>query len=98
MLTSQIPNHTDLFLLPIELDRVLKFKVMHLLDSKLNNQKKDPLFYYVCWLGYEDMAEEYSWLIVADLKNTTKLVTKFYCHYPNKLGPSFTPMLTSLRK
>jgi len=87
VLTSQIPNCTDLFPLSIELDGVL--------DFKLANQRKDPLLYYVHWLGYEGSAEEYSWLTMANLKNTTKLVAEFHCHYPNKLGSSFTPILTS---
>ena len=80
------------------MDRVLKFEVAQVLDSKLDNQRKDPLLYYVHWLGYEGTVEEYSWLTVTDLKNTTELVAEFDYYYPNKPGLLFIPILTSLHK
>ena len=59
---------------PIKLDGNLEFKVMQILNSKLDKRRKDPLFYYVQWSGYENMADKNSWLTVADLKNATEIV------------------------
>jgi len=36
--------------------------VAQVLDSKFDKCRKDPLLYYVQWSGYENMADEYSWL------------------------------------
>jgi len=48
--------------------------VAQVLDSKFDKCKKDPLLYYVQWSGYENMADEYSWL-TAD-GDQRELITK----------------------
>jgi len=48
------------FSLSIEIDSKLEFKVVEILDSKWDHQWKDPLQYYVRWVGYEGMLEKYS--------------------------------------
>ena len=64
--------------LPIELDGNLEFEVAQILDSKLDKRRKDPLLYYVQWSGYENTADENSWLTTANLKNATELVADFH--------------------
>jgi len=48
VLASQISNCTNPPPPPIKIDRNLKFKVVQVLDLKLDKWKKDPLLYYVC--------------------------------------------------
>jgi len=91
--SNQIPNCTKNSSPSIKLDETLEFKVVQVLDSKFDRHKKDSLLYYIQWSGYENMTDEYSWLVTSDLKNATELVANFYRHYPNKLH--FTAFLFS---
>lgn len=93
-LTSQIPNCTNSPPSSIEVDGNLEFEVTQVLDSKLDKHRKDLLLYYVHWASYEGTVEEFSWLIVSDLKNATELVANFYSHNPGKLGLCSTATTT----
>jgi len=75
---NQIPNHTENPPFPIKLNQTLEFKVAQVLNSKFNRHRKDPLLYYIQWSGYENTADEYSWLTTSNLKNTTELVANFH--------------------
>ena len=92
-LPSQIPNYTNLPP-PIELDSNFEFKVVEVLNFKLDKQRRDPLLYYIYWSGYENTMEEFSWLTASNLKNAPRLVADFYQCYLNKPGPSllFLPL------
>jgi len=85
---NQIPNHIKNPPPPIELDGTLEFEVAQVLNSKFDRRRKDPLLYYVQWSGYENMADEYSWLAAPNLKNATELVANFHQCYSNKLHPT----------
>jgi len=89
---NQIPNRIEPPPLPIELDGNLEFEVMQILNSKLNKHRRDPLLYYVQWSGYENTADENSWLTAANLKNATELVANFHRRYPNKPRPTPLPL------
>jgi len=82
----------------LEIDSNLEFEVAQILDSKLNQQRREPLLYLVQWLGYKGTPEEYSWTPATDLENATRLVSEFHFLYLGKPGPltnyySSTPKL-----
>ena len=86
-LLSNIPNHVNPPPPPIEIDGNLEFEVAHILDSKLDRRRRDPLLYLVQWSGYEGTLDEYSWMPASDLENAAKLVSEFHSLYPGKPGP-----------
>jgi len=57
---SNIPNHVNPLPSPIEINGSLEFEVAQILDSKLDQQRKDSLLYLVQWLGYKGTPDEYS--------------------------------------
>ena len=84
---SNIPNHVNLLPPPIEIDGSLEFEVAQILDSKLNQWRRDLLLYLVQWSGYESTPDEYSWMPATNLENTAELVSEFHSLYPGKPGP-----------
>jgi len=88
--TSQIPNHTNLLLPPIKIDRNLKFEVAQVLNSKLDKQKKNLLLYYVCWASYEGTVEEYSWLAATNLEKCCQIDNRFPLLLSQKARSSVT--------
>ena len=57
---SNILNHVNPPLPPIEIDSNLEFEVAQILDSKLDQRRRNPLLYLVQWSGYEGTLDEYS--------------------------------------
>jgi len=84
---SNIPNCVNPPPPLIEIDGNLEFEVVHILDSKLDRQRRDPLLYLVQWSGYEDTPDEYSWTPASNLENAAELVSEFHSLYPGKPGP-----------
>jgi len=58
--SSQIPNRGNALLPPIEIDGHLEFEIAQILDSKLDQRRRDPLMYLIQWAGYEGSAKEQS--------------------------------------
>jgi len=58
---SDILNCVNLPSLPIEIDSNLEFEIAQILDSKLDQCKKDLLLYYVQWSGYESTVTNFIW-------------------------------------
>jgi len=84
---SNIPNRVNPLLPPIEIDDSLEFEVAQILDSKLDQQRRDPLLYLIQWSGYEGIPDEYLWTLATNLENTAELVSEFHSLYPGKPGP-----------
>jgi len=84
---SNIPNHVNPPPPPIEIDGNLEFEVAHILDSKLDWRRRDPLLYLIQWSGYEGTPDEYLWTPASDLENAAELVSEFHSLYPGKPGP-----------
>ena len=73
---------------PVLVNGELEFEISEILDSKLNNWRKlCKLLYLVCWMGYEGMEEETSWLLTTELAHALDLVMDFHSMYPKKPGP-----------
>src|SRR5258708_2167265 len=75
--------------LPIELNGEMEYKLSEILDSKLDHCFKtgDMLHYLICWVGYEGMDEETSWVAASNLANSPDLCTSFHQWYPQKPRP-----------
>jgi len=58
-----------------------------ILDSRLDYQRKDPLFYLIQWAGYEGTPDKYSWLPANELENAANLVSDYYSHFLEKPSP-----------
>src|SRR5882724_3193570 len=72
----------------IMVDDVPEFEISEILDSKINNQCRTcKMLYLVRWMGYEGTDKATSWILVTELRHTTKLVLDFHSAYPDKLGP-----------
>jgi len=84
---SNIPNHINPPPPPIKIDGNLEFKVAHILDSKLDQRRRNPLLYLIQWSGYKGTPDEYSWMPASDLENAAELVSEFHSLYPGKPGP-----------
>jgi hypothetical protein len=61
---NTIPNHTQPLPPPIEVNSEIEYKIVVILNSKIDNQQKYRLLYFVCWAGYEGTDEEHSWLLL----------------------------------
>jgi len=83
---SNITNHVNSSPPLLEIDSNLEFKIAQILDSKLNQQRREPLLYLVQLLGYKGTSKEYSWTLATDLENATRLVSEFHSLYPEKPG------------
>ena len=59
---SNVPNRINPPPPPIEINSNLEFEVAQILNSKLDQQRRDPLLYLVQWSGYEGTPDEYSWM------------------------------------
>jgi len=84
---SNIPNHVNSPLPPIEIDGNLEFEVAQILDSKFDQRRRDLLLYLVQWSGYEGILDKYLWTPASDLENATELVSEFHSIYLGKPGP-----------
>ena len=84
---SNIPNCINPPPPPIEINGNLEFEVVQILDSKLDQQRRDPLLYLIQWSGYEGTPDEYLWMPASDLENAAELVSEFHSLYLGKPGP-----------
>ena len=84
---SNIPNCVNPPPPPIEIDGNLEFEVAQILDSKLDQRRRDPLLYLIQWSGYEGTLDKYLWTPASDLENAAELVSEFHSLYPGKPGP-----------
>src|ERR1700733_9543685 len=84
---NQIPNHEQPTPPPIVINDELKYKIAEILDSKIDNQRRCKLLYFVRWTGYEGTEEENSWLPATELEHAQELISDFHTCYPRKLGP-----------
>lgn len=74
---------------PVEVDGEDKFEIAEVVDSKIDKRHCCKLLYLVCWLGYENTDEEFSWLAADKLTHTPELVSDFHKLYPAKPGPDY---------
>ena len=73
---------------PNNIEGELEYKISKIVDSKIDKRRRScKLLYLVCWLGYENIDEELSWLPAMKLKHAEELVSNFLSAYPQKPGP-----------
>ena len=85
---STIPDRVQLPPLPVFIDGELEFEITEILDSKVNQHRRNcKLLYLVCWTGYAGTDEETSWILATELGNAPELVADYHATYPTKLGP-----------
>src|SRR6202522_2838861 len=81
---NEIPNRTQSPPPPLEVQGELKYKISEILNSKIDRHCACKLLYLVCWLGYENTDEVYSWLPSTELEHASN----FHSAYPDKAGPT----------
>jgi len=84
---NTIPNRINPPPPPVEVDSEIEYKIVQILNLKINYRRRPLLMYYVQWAGYEGTADEYSWLNVWELNNAMELVQDFHVQHPNKPDP-----------
>jgi hypothetical protein len=84
---NTIPNCTQPPPPLIEIDSVIEYEIAAILDSKIDNQWKCRLLYFVRWAGYKGTDEEHSWLPATELEHAQELLSDFHAQYPRKPGP-----------
>jgi Chromo (CHRromatin Organisation MOdifier) domain len=84
---NSVPNRVQPPPPPVIIDEEPEYKISGILDSKLDKRQACKLFYLVRWSGYEGTDEEISWVPANELRHSSKVVSEFYLHYPNKPGP-----------
>ena len=84
---NTIPNRIQPPPPPVEVDDDIEYKIVEILDSKLNQCRKCKLLYLVQWAGYEGTDQEIDWLVATKLTPTSKLVADFHSVNPSKHGP-----------
>ena len=82
-------NPTETLPPPVIIDREMEFKILDILDSKIDKHCKCKLQYLVKWSGYEGTDEETSWIPASELKHAMESVADFHLTKPDKPGPSF---------
>ena len=87
--SNKFPNQTETLPPPVIIDGEMEFKILEILDSKIDKCRKCRLHYLVKWSGYEGTNEETSWIPVSKLKYMTESVVGFHLTNPDKPGPSF---------
>lgn len=70
---------------PVDLEEEV-YAVRDIVDSRIN-KRKHRLEYRIDWLGYEDTAEQFSWVPAADLVNLTDVVDEYHARFPHKPSP-----------
>ena len=85
---NEIPNCVQSLPPPINVEGELEYKIAEIVDSKINCCHACKLLYLVCWLGYENTDDEFSWLPAIELEHAKDLIADFHSAYPNKPGPS----------
>ena len=67
LVLNTILNHIQPPPSPIEIDNELKYEIAKILNSKIDNQHRCKLLYFICWSGYEGTDEDNSWLLATEL-------------------------------
>ena len=74
--------------LPITVDDKPEFKILEILDSKIDNCCRTcKLLYLVHWTGYEGTDKETSWILASELRHASELIADFHLAYPAKSVP-----------
>jgi hypothetical protein len=84
---DEIPNRVQSPPPPIVVQGELEYEISEVLDSKIDNRRSCKLLYLVRWLGYENTADEFSWLPATELAHAPDLTSDFHTSYPDKPGP-----------
>ena len=84
---NEIPNRIQSLPPPVDVQGELEYEIAEVLDSKIDKHRSCRLLYLVCWLGYENTDEEFSWLPATELEHAKDLISDFHSAYPNKPGP-----------
>ena len=71
----------------VKIDGEEEFKILEILDSKIDLRWKCKLQYLVHWLEYEGTDKELSW-IATDEVYALEAISGFHSFYPDKPGPS----------
>ena len=87
---NEFPNQTETLPPPIIIDGETEFKILEILDSKINKCHKCRLQYLVKWSGYEGTDEETSWISTSKLEHTMESMVDFHLAKLDKPGPSFS--------
>ena len=66
---NTIPNRTQPPPPPVEINGKIKYEIAEILDSKIDNQCRCKLLYYIKWSGYKGTDEETSWLPATELEH-----------------------------
>ena len=85
---NEIPNRVQSPPPPVDVQGELEYEIAEVLDSKIDKRWSCKLLYLVCWLGYENTNEEFSWLPATELENAKDLISDYHSAYPGKPGPS----------
>ena len=85
---NTIPNRVQSPPPPVEVQGELEYEIAEVVDSKIDCRRSWKLLYLVCWLGYENTDEEFSWLPATELEHAKDLITDFHSAYPDKPGPA----------
>ena len=72
---------------PVILDREPEYKILEILNSKIDKHRKCRLQYLVRLTGYEGTDEETSRLPASELGHASEVVSNFHQAYPEKPGP-----------
>ena len=86
---NEFPNRTETLPLPVFIDGEMEFKILEILDSKIDKCRKCRLHYLVKWSGYEGTNEESSWIPTSKLKHATESMADFHLANLDKPGPFF---------
>ena len=84
---NEIPNHVQSRPPPVDVQGEFEYEIAEVTDSKIDRRRSCKLLYIVCWLGYENTDEEFSWLPATELEHAKDLISDFHSAYPDKLGP-----------
>ena len=83
---NEIPNHVQPLPPPVNFQGELEYEIAEVTDSKIDHHRSCKLLYLVCWLGYENTNEEFSWLPATELEHAKELISDFHSTYPDKPG------------
>ena len=85
---STTPDRVQLPPLPVFIDGELEFEITEILDSKVDQRRRNcKLLYLIHWTGYTGTDEETSWILAMELGNAPELVTDYHAAYLTKPGP-----------
>ena len=87
---NEFLNRTETPPPPVIINGETEFKILEILDSKIDKHRKCRLQYLVKWSGYEGTDEETSWIPASKLKHAMESVADFHLANLDKPGPSFS--------